>query len=85
MAHNLCFTTLLQPRAINKFNLTLDQYIKTLNLSKIDNISNTEHNEGGSSAGDPTDLLIARKKAKADLKKRNSLSRRGSWTVGSWL
>ena len=29
MAHNLCYTSLLQAGAVTKFNLTADQYIKT--------------------------------------------------------
>jgi DNA polymerase delta subunit 1 len=29
MAHNLCYTTLLQQGAVAKFNLSPDQYIKT--------------------------------------------------------
>ena len=29
MAHNLCYTTLLQPGTLAKFNLSPDQYIKT--------------------------------------------------------
>ena len=29
MAHNLCYTPLLQPGAVSRLNLTPDQYIKT--------------------------------------------------------
>ncbi|KAK6205269.1 DNA polymerase delta catalytic subunit [Scheffersomyces amazonensis] len=65
MAHNLCYTTLLNKQSITAFNLTEDDYTKTPNGdyfvkdTKRQGILPTILNE----------LLTARKKAKADLKK----------------
>ncbi|KAK6460337.1 DNA polymerase delta catalytic subunit [Scheffersomyces coipomensis] len=65
MAHNLCYTTLLNRQSIAAFNLTEDDYTKTPNGdyfikdNKRQGILPTILNE----------LLTARKKAKADLKK----------------
>ncbi|EMG45918.1 POL3 DNA polymerase delta catalytic subunit [Candida maltosa Xu316] len=65
MAHNLCYTTLLSRQAIQAFGLTEDDYIKTPNG---DFFVKSELRKGIL----PTildELLTARKKAKADLKK----------------
>lgn len=35
MAHNLCYTTLLDPNTISKSNLTADDYIKTPTGGKV--------------------------------------------------
>ncbi|ODV77775.1 uncharacterized protein CANTADRAFT_26837 [Suhomyces tanzawaensis NRRL Y-17324] len=65
MAHNLCYTTLLNTQTIKTFGLTEDDYTKTPNGdyfvkdNKRQGILPTILNE----------LLTARKKAKADLKK----------------
>lgn len=65
MAHNLCYTTLLNQQSIKAFGLTEDDYTKTPNgdyfvkETKRKGILPTILNE----------LLTARKKAKADLKK----------------
>lgn len=65
MAHNLCYTTLLNQQTIKAFNLTEEDYTKTPNgdffvkETKRKGILPTILNE----------LLTARKKAKADLKK----------------
>ncbi|ORZ22880.1 DNA polymerase family B-domain-containing protein [Lobosporangium transversale] len=66
MAHNLCYTTLLTPAVIQKFNLVKDiDYVVTPNN---DAFVKAERRKGLL----PiilTDLLDARKRAKADLKK----------------
>ncbi|KAF8937609.1 delta DNA polymerase [Dissophora ornata] len=66
MAHNLCYTTLLTPSMIQKFNLVKDvDYVVTPNNDSF-------VKEGRRKGLLPiilTDLLDARKRAKADLKK----------------
>ncbi|KAF9172191.1 DNA-directed DNA polymerase delta [Mortierella sp. AD010] len=66
MAHNLCYTTLLTPSAIQKYNLVRDvDYVVTPNNDSF-------VKEGRRKGLLPiilTDLLDARKRAKADLKK----------------
>ena len=85
MAHNLCYTSLLLPGAIAKHELTADQYIKTPRyihtyMGMVDGFFNNPYYFSGNyfvkSSVRPgllpeilTDLLSARKKAKADLKK----------------
>merc|ERR1719222_780143 len=65
MAHNLCYTSLLLPGAIAKHNLTAEQYIKT----PSGNYFVKSSVRPGLLPEILTDLLSARKKAKADLKK----------------
>merc|ERR1711962_1098125 len=65
MAHNLCYTSLLLPGSIQKFNLTPDQYIKTPSGNMFVKASVRK----GLLPEILESLLSARKKAKADLKK----------------
>merc|ERR550519_1373715 len=63
MAHNLCYTTLLQSGAVGRLNLTPDQYIKTPSGNMFVKSSQRK----GLLPEILEDLLGARKKAKADL------------------
>ncbi|MCH0628443.1 hypothetical protein JNB11_00410 [Kocuria palustris] len=65
MAHNLCYTTLLNQRAIEAYKLGPDDYIKTPNGDYFV----SEHKRQGILPTILNELLTARKKAKADLKK----------------
>eukprot|EP00094_Tigriopus_californicus_P004597 TCALIF_04428-PA protein Name:"Similar to DNApol-delta DNA polymerase delta catalytic subunit (Drosophila melanogaster)" AED:0.10 eAED:0.10 QI:25/0.84/0.85/1/1/1/14/14/1086 len=65
MAHNLCYTTLLQPGAIDKYNITPEQYVKT----PSGNFFVKSSVRKGLLPEILESLLGARKKAKADLKK----------------
>ncbi|KAK7098957.1 DNA polymerase delta catalytic subunit-like [Littorina saxatilis] len=65
MAHNLCYTSLLNPQVIQKEGLTIDQYIKT----PSGNLFCKANVRKGLLPEILGDLLGARKKAKADLKK----------------
>jgi len=73
MAHNLCYTSLLLPGAIAKHNLTAEQYIKT----PSGNYFVKSSVRPGLLPEILTDLLSARKKAKADLKKETDPFKRG--------
>lgn len=64
MAHNLCYTTLLDPASIKKFSLTPDDYIRTPSGDYF--VLN--HIRKGLLPHILEDLLSARKKAKRDLK-----------------
>jgi len=72
-AHNLCYTSLLTPGAIQKHNLTPEQYIKTPSNNYFVKASVRP----GLLPEILTDLLTARKKAKADLKKETDPFKRG--------
>nr|XP_018906217.1 PREDICTED: DNA polymerase delta catalytic subunit isoform X1 [Bemisia tabaci] len=65
MAHNLCYTTLLQPNMKDKLNLSPDMYVKT----PAQNFFVKSSVRKGLLPEILDDLLTARKKAKADLKK----------------
>ncbi|KAG0004858.1 DNA-directed DNA polymerase delta [Entomortierella chlamydospora] len=66
MAHNLCYTTLLTPSTIQKYNLVRDvDYVVTPNNDSFVK----ESRRKGLLPIILTDLLDARKRAKADLKK----------------
>lgn len=65
MAHNLCYTTLLQSGTVSKFNITPDQYIKT----PSGNMFVKADVRKGLLPEILESLLSARKKAKSDLKK----------------
>lgn len=65
MAHNLCYTTLLNQNSISKYDLTPDQYIKT----PSGNLFVKSSIRKGLLPEILSDLLSARKRAKADLKK----------------
>ena len=65
MAHNLCYTTLLDPADINKLQLSADEYIRT---PSGDYFVKTNLRKGILPIV-LEDLLNARKRAKADLKK----------------
>ena len=65
MAHNLCYTSLLQPGSVAKFELTPEDYIKT----PSGNMFVKAHVRKGLLPEILESLLAARKKAKADLKK----------------
>ncbi|XP_040565732.1 DNA polymerase delta catalytic subunit [Lepeophtheirus salmonis] len=65
MAHNLCYTTLLQPGSIDKFNLNGDEYIRT----PSGNLFVKSSKRKGLLPEILNSLLTARKKAKTDLKK----------------
>ncbi|CUM62856.1 uncharacterized protein PRCAT00000415001 [Priceomyces carsonii] len=67
MAHNLCYTTLLNPQTIKAFNLTDDDYTKTPNGDYFIK----ENKRKGILPTILNELLTARKKAKADLKKES--------------
>jgi len=73
MAHNLCYTSLLLPGAIAKHDLTAEQYIKT----PSGNYFVKSSVRPGLLPEILTDLLSARKKAKADLKKETDPFKRG--------
>jgi DNA polymerase delta subunit 1 len=73
MAHNLCYTSLLQPGAIQKLGLTAEQYIKTPSGNHFVKASVRP----GLLPEILTDLLSARKKAKADLKQETDPFKRG--------
>merc|ERR1719244_199163 len=73
MAHNLCYTSLLLPGTIAKHDLTPDQYIKT----PSGNYFVKSSVRPGLLPEILTDLLSARKKAKADLKKETDPFKRG--------
>lgn len=64
MAHNLCYTTLLNQSTITKLDLTPDQYIKTPSSNLF--VKSTVRK--GLLPEILEHLLTARKKAKADLK-----------------
>ncbi|KAG2731467.1 hypothetical protein G9P44_005883 [Scheffersomyces stipitis] len=65
MAHNLCYTTLLNIQTIKAFNLTEDDYTRTPNGDYFVK----DHKKQGILPTILNELLTARKKAKADLKK----------------
>lgn len=65
MAHNLCYTTLLNKQSIKAFNLTEDDYTLTPN----GDLFVKEHKKPGILPTILNELLSARKKAKNDLKK----------------
>lgn len=65
MAHNLCYTTLLNQNSVSKYDLTPDQYIKT----PSGNLFVKSSIRKGLLPEILSDLLSARKRAKADLKK----------------
>lgn len=65
IAHNLCYTTLLNQNSIAKYSLTADQYIKT----PSGNLFVKSPVRKGLLPEILNDLLSARKRAKADLKK----------------
>merc|ERR1712126_638529 len=73
MAHNLCYTTLLQQGTIAKHDLTPDQYIKT----PSGNYFVKSSVRPGLLPEILQDLLSARKKAKADLKKETDPFKKG--------
>jgi len=73
MAHNLCYTTLLQPGAVAKFDLTPDQYIRTPSGNMF--VKSTSRK--GLLPEILESLLGARKKAKADLKKETDPFKKG--------
>ncbi|XP_021937264.1 DNA polymerase delta catalytic subunit isoform X2 [Zootermopsis nevadensis] len=64
MAHNLCYTTLLQPGSRDRLGLTPDQYVKT----PASNFFVNKSVRKGLLPEILENLLAARKKAKADLK-----------------
>lgn len=64
MAHNLCYTTLLNKQSIKAFNLTEDDYTHTPNGDYFVK----DHKRQGILPTILTELLSARKKAKNDLK-----------------
>ena len=81
MAHNLCYTSLvLQDGSLQRLGLTPDQYIKTPSGNMFKSSVRK-----GLLPEILQDLLSARKKAKADLRKRLIHSRRGFWMEDSWL
>ena len=65
MAHNLCYTTLMQPGSIDKFGITPDQFVRTPSGNNFVKASVRK----GLLPEILESLLSARKKAKADLKK----------------
>ncbi|XP_043230281.1 DNA polymerase delta catalytic subunit-like isoform X1 [Amphibalanus amphitrite] len=65
MAHNLCYTSLLEPKDIDKYGLKPDQYIKT----PSGNLFVKPSLRPGLLPEILRELLAARKKAKGDLKK----------------
>jgi len=74
MAHNLCYTSLvLQDGSLNKLGLTPDQYIKT----PSGNLFVKSSLRRGLLPEILHDLLSARKKAKADLKKETDPFKKG--------
>lgn len=73
MAHNLCYTTLLTEGAVTRLNLTPDQYIKT----PSGNLFVKSNLRKGLLPEILSDLLAARKKAKADLKKETDPFKKG--------
>ncbi|CCG82067.1 DNA polymerase [Taphrina deformans PYCC 5710] len=73
-AHNLCYTTLLNARMIEKLNFKLNvDYVQTPNGDCFV----MPHHRKGLLPNIFTDLLGARKRAKADLKKETDPFRRG--------
>merc|ERR1719244_634795 len=73
MAHNLCYTTLLTEGAVSRLGLTPDQYIKT----PSNNFFVKSSQRKGLLPEILSDLLAARKKAKADLKKETDPFKKG--------
>ena len=73
MAHNLCYTTLLQDGAASRLGLTADQYIRT----PSGNLFVKSELRKGLLPEILQDLLSARKKAKADLKKETDPFKKG--------
>ncbi|CAK7902839.1 DNA polymerase delta catalytic subunit [[Candida] anglica] len=65
MAHNLCYTTLLNKQSVKAFNLSEDDYVLTPNGDYFVK----EHKRKGILPTILNELLTARKKAKNDLKK----------------
>lgn len=65
MAHNLCYTTLINQQTIKNYNLSEDDYTKTPNGDYFVK----DHKRKGILPTILQELLSARKKAKADLKK----------------
>ncbi|XP_060705472.1 DNA polymerase delta catalytic subunit isoform X2 [Hemiscyllium ocellatum] len=65
MAHNLCYTTLLKPGAVEKYNISSDQFIKTPTGDQFVKASVRK----GLLPEILENLLSARKRAKAELKK----------------
>ena len=73
MAHNLCYTTLLQDGAVARLGLAADQYIRT----PSGNLFVKSDQRKGLLPEILQDLLSARKKAKADLKKETDPFKKG--------
>merc|ERR550539_2218388 len=73
MAHNLCYTTLLQDGAVARLGLAADQYIRT----PSGNLFVKSDLRKGLLPEILQDLLSARKKAKADLKKETDPFKKG--------
>ena len=73
MAHNLCYTTLLQDGAVARLGLSADQYIRT----PSGNLFVKSELRKGLLPEILQDLLSARKKAKADLKKETDPFKKG--------
>lgn len=69
MAYNLCYTTLLDPKDLTKWDLTPDDYIKTPSGDYFVK----KHIRKGILPLVLEDLLSTRKRAKADLKKETDL------------
>ncbi|XP_072444842.1 DNA polymerase delta catalytic subunit isoform X2 [Chiloscyllium punctatum] len=65
MAHNLCYTTLLKPGAVEKYKFSSDQFIKTPTGDQFVKVSVRK----GLLPEILENLLSARKRAKAELKK----------------
>ncbi|PAV20072.1 delta DNA polymerase [Pyrrhoderma noxium] len=73
MAHNLCYTTLLDKTTIDRLNLVKDvDYIQTPN----NDFFTTKEKRKGLLPSILEDLITARKRAKADLKKETDAFRR---------
>jgi len=73
MAHNLCYTTLLQDGAVARLGLKPDQYIRT----PSGNLFVKSDQRRGLLPEILQDLLSARKKAKSDLKKETDPFKKG--------
>ena len=73
MAHNLCYTTLLQDGAVARLGLSPEQYIRT----PSGNLFVKSDQRKGLLPEILQDLLSARKKAKADLKKETDPFKKG--------
>lgn len=73
MAHNLCYTTLLNKQAIQAFNLSEEDYVKTPNGDYF--VKDTKRK--GILPTILSELLSARKRAKNDLKKETDPFKKG--------